>query len=256
LARIAQAQAQREARLLARRLLPRDTRLVVPQSLLPFLWREGVLAGRYFEVLMAALPMPMLQRQLDEAARRHPQCRSLADFRASQELLAAEQEALAAAAAWISPHAQVCAAAGHKGRYLPWTLPSPLERTRAGNGRARVFFAASPLARKGIFELLQALADEQVEILLPPGDSEPALAPGRASLRRVASYRDGLAQADVVALPAWIEHQPRALLAALAAGIPVVATPACGLAPGPSWLLVEAGDVEALRARVLSLLGS
>ena len=36
-----------------------------------------------------------------------------------------------------------------------------------------------------------------------------------------------------VVLPAVIEHQPRALLHALAAGIPVIATPACGFGERP-----------------------
>jgi hypothetical protein len=34
----------------------------------------------------------------------------------------------------------------------------------------------------------------------------------------------------------------------LAAGVPVIATPACGLAPQPGLTLVPIGDVEALAA--------
>src|SRR5690606_34674749 len=42
------------ARALARRLGAADTRLVVPQSLLPHLWASGELQGRRFEVWMTA----------------------------------------------------------------------------------------------------------------------------------------------------------------------------------------------------------
>jgi len=51
-----------------------------------------------------------------------------------------------------------------------------------------------------------------------------------------------------VVLPAWVENQPRRLLNAVAAGIPVVASEECGLAGVPGVIEVPAGDVEALRA--------
>lgn len=246
------AQLRAHARDLARQLQPQDLDLVLPQSLLPFLWRDGELAGRRYAVLMTALPMRSLQEALDAAVRRHPQLRSLRDFRADEALIADEWQALQGAEVWWSPHAQVLAMAGERGRVLPWAIPSvPLATGRATvRTRPRLFFPASPLARKGILELLEALRDRDVEILLPPGDSERELDPGRARLRRVASYREGLAQADGVVLPAWVEHQPRALLAAIGAGLPVVATPACGLPVSLPWRPVEVGDVDALRAAV------
>jgi glycosyltransferase involved in cell wall biosynthesis len=50
-----------------------------------------------------------------------------------------------------------------------------------------------------------------------------------------------------------IEEQPRALLAALAAGIPVIATPACGIAPRPGLTLVPEGDVYSLARAIKAL---
>ncbi|SFK54571.1 VanW family protein [Lysobacter sp. cf310] len=251
------AQLRAHARDLARQLRPNDLDLVLPQSLLPFLWREGELAGRRYAVMMSALPMRALQSELDRASQRHPQVLSLRDFRADPALIEAEWNGLLAADAWWSPHAQILALAGARARPLAWTLPEPVpvDARVPRNDRPRVFFPASPLARKGILELLAALGDEAVEILLPPGDSERGLDPGRARLRRVASYREGLLEADAVALPAWVEHQPRALLSALASGVPVIATAACGLDPTlGGWREVAAGDVAALRAAVLDAL--
>ncbi|KRD34625.1 hypothetical protein ASE35_07700 [Lysobacter sp. Root916] len=251
------AQLRAHARDLARQLRPNDLDLVLPQSLLPFLWREGELAGRRYAVMMSALPMRTLQAELDRASQRHPQVLSLRDFRADPALIEAEWNGLLAAEAWWSPHAQILDLAGARAQPLAWALPEPLpvDARLPRGGRARVFFPASPLARKGILELLAALGDQEVEILLPPGDSERGLDPGRASLRRVASYRQGLLEADAVALPAWVEHQPRALLSALASGVPVIATAACGLDPRMGgWRQVDAGDVAALRAAVLDAL--
>src|SRR5262249_55836759 len=74
----------------ARRLAPEATHVVVAQTLLPYLWRNGHLQGRSFDVLMTALPTAELQQRLDRAARRHPESRTLGDFRADPALVAAE----------------------------------------------------------------------------------------------------------------------------------------------------------------------
>jgi glycosyltransferase involved in cell wall biosynthesis len=63
---------------------------------------------------------------------------------------------------------------------------------------------------------------------------------------RVPDFRDGLALASVIALPAFVEHQPRRLLQAISAGVPVIASEACGLAPADGVTIVPAGDAAAL----------
>jgi glycosyltransferase involved in cell wall biosynthesis len=127
-------------------------------------------------------------------------------------------------------------------------LPTAFAR-EVRDGAPRVFLAASPLARKGVFELRDALRDRDIVLVVPPGDAEPDFAQG-LRIERAASYAEGLRTADVVALPAWVEHQPRGLLAAIAAGIPVVATPACGLGDDLSWHRVEAGNANDLRLAI------
>ena len=59
---------------------------------------------------------------------------------------------------------------------------------------------------------------------------------------------DWLSEAGVVVLPSWVENQPRRLLAALAAGVPVVCTPACGIEEQPGVTIVPEGNTEALVA--------
>ncbi len=61
---------------------------------------------------------------------------------------------------------------------------------------------------------------------------------------------------DLFVLPAHIEHQPRALLAALARGIPVIASSACGLGERAGLITVPAGDVQALRAAIITALST
>jgi glycosyltransferase involved in cell wall biosynthesis len=65
---------------------------------------------------------------------------------------------------------------------------------------------------------------------------------------------DWLQQAAVVVQPAFIENAPRALLRALAAGIPVIATAECGIAERPGLTLIASGDVIALRSAITQAL--
>jgi hypothetical protein len=56
-------------------------------------------------------------------------------------------------------------------------------------------------------------------------------------------------QAELVVLPAFVENRPRRLLEMLASGVPVIATPACGLGPREGLTLVPTGDVTTQRER-------
>jgi glycosyltransferase involved in cell wall biosynthesis len=61
---------------------------------------------------------------------------------------------------------------------------------------------------------------------------------------------DWLQNAAAVVLPAFVENKPRRLLEAVARGVPVIASPACGLGNIRGVTNVEAGDIEALRAEI------
>ncbi len=240
------------ARAIACQLRSEDLHLVVEQGLLPWLWQAGELAGRRFDVLMNALPMQEIQRRLDMAAAAQPDCTSLRDFRAPAALLDAERQALVFAARWITPHAQIASLGGERSVLLDWRLPAQLHAapTAPAGATSRVLFPASTLARKGVFELRQALRGMCVQLLLPPGAMESTDFWTGIDVRRVASIAEGVAHCDLAVLPAWVEHQPRGLLAAIAAGKPVIATPACGLPASLPWTCVAEGDADGLRGAI------
>ena len=180
---------------------------------------------------------------------------TLRDFRAPMELLQAEREALAHAGCWISPHAQVLALAGSRAERLHWSAPKfPCGRVARGDGLPAILFPASALARKGVLELVAALQGLPVRMLVPPGAAESDTVWGDVAVERVATIHAGLARADLVVLPAWIEHQPRGLIAAIACGLPVIATAACGLSLSPQWDCVPEGDVAGLRRAIVQRL--
>jgi len=235
----------------ASRLPASHTHLIIAQALLPHLWRIGALRGRSFDVLLDRLPLELLQATLDAAADRHPDSRTLVDFRAPPAIVAAEREALGQARRLISPHRAV-AASLPKGRVelLDWKPVPPLRAKRGG----RTFLFAGPaLARKGIHAMREAMAGIDVDLLIERDAHESSDFWGNLPIRKVAS-RSLPAELACVLLPALVEHNPRTLLRAIAAGLPVIATPACGLPKQPGLTIIPADDPVALRSAMLDLL--
>jgi hypothetical protein len=246
---------QRMAEAYAHRLSYRHTHLVVGQGLLPHLWRLGCLQGRSFDVLMERWPLAALQARLDRALARRPESPTLGDFRAPDDIVAAETEALAAASRLYTPHGGVAARFPDRAVRLDWMLPDVAAAKRPGTGGRTILFPASPLGRKGAHALRDAVDGLDIDLVVTGRASEPDDPFWRnVSVRRLPAgpWPDPIA---AVVLPAVVEHQPRALLRAIALGIPVIATPACGIDEGPGVTLVPEDDAEALREALLQALG-
>lgn len=224
------------------------THVVVQQNLLPFLWREGVLGGRRFDVLMTSLPMKNLQEQLDFAASLYPASRTLGDFRAEKSLIEAETEALANADKIITMHTAIGALFGKSAEILEWKIPTAKNSAKKQGEKFTVVFPASTVGRKGCYELREAIKDLNVKLLVLGTELE-----GADFWRGVDWAKGGedwLALADLVVLPAFVEHRPRRLLQAVANNIPVIASKNCGLETIKAVRSVEAGNVEQLRNEI------
>jgi VanW like protein len=243
---------ERLARALASKLRAEHSHLVVAQNLLPYLWRDGVLGGRTFDVLMVRPPLEDLQRALDHASALHPDSRTCADFRAQADLLAAEAEALAAADRWITPHAHLAALGGARSVRLPWEVR---RRGRALRGGERIAFPASTLCRKGAYELREAARALDLEVVCLGGFLEGADFWSGVRLAEP-SPDDWLTGIAAVVLPAFVENRPRRLLEAVAAGVPVVASPECGLGAMRGVTEVAAGDADGLIGALHEILES
>lgn len=232
------------ARAYARGLRAEHSHLIVSQTLLPHLWREGVLGGRTFEVLMSRMPLRELHHQLDEAARLHPESDTCADFRADDSLVRDEAAALAAAHHWVTPHRAIAELAGKKAVQLDWPLPAALRVQAPGSGIMRVAYPASTLCRKGAYELREAARQFPLEIVALGGIREGADFWTGVTLVPPGSH--WLDHVHAVVLPAFVEHRPRRLLEAIAAGVPVIATEACGLKGVNGVATIASGDLNAL----------
>jgi len=239
------------ARIYARRIPPEATHLVISQNLLPHLWRGGVLGGRTFDVLMTRLPMERIESVLDRAATAHPESRTLADFRAPREILAAESEALAHALSWITPHRGIARLAGDRAKVLEWELP---KRATAPSGDW-IVFPASTLGRKGAYELREALRGTELPLrLCGPLIEDADFWHGFRTERHCSG--DWLAGARCVVLPSWIESQPRRILEAIGAGVPVLVSDACGLDGLDGVVAFPAGNSSALKEAIEGVLVS
>ncbi len=256
------ARDERVAATLARHLRPEHTHLVVSQSLVAFLWREGVLGGRTYDVLGHRLTLAELHQRLDDALARFPDRRALGDFRAPDELVVAEAEALAAARSVVTAHVGLAGAVGARAVVLPWaglaSAPVPVRASRPSPSARLVLGFAGPLVeRTGASDVAAAAAVLGAEVQLLPAAGTAADHPAWAGVTvRTATHRQRwLDQVDVVVQPSIAEERPAALLAALAAGVPVVAGEGSGLPAHPLLREVAYGDGRALEAAIVASSG-
>jgi len=233
----------------ARKLGATHTHLVIAQPLLPHLWRLGALRGRSFEVLLDRLPIDAMHRVLDAARDLYPDSSTLGDFRAPKAIAAAEREALSEAVRLITPHRAIAA------RFPPtrvdlidWIPGTPLAARRGGR---TILFAGPALARKGAHAMREATDGLDMTLLIERPGEERLDFWGDLDVRLADGPSEQLAG---IVLPAIVEHRPATLLRALAAGLPVIATEACGLPPQPGLTLVEPCDPISLREAIRPLL--
>jgi hypothetical protein len=244
--------AQRIALRLSRLLGAEVEHVVIAQSLLPFVWRNGDLGGRDVTVLMTRLPMTALQSRLDAAFAQHPERKTLGDFRAPEWLVKAEREALAYASRIVTPHAEIAAMYPGKAELLPWLMPKLARVEHASAPLKRVAFPGPTIARKAAYELREAARALGLEVVLLGSDLEGAEFWDGVVTHRAA---DGwLGEVGAVVQPALIEERPRHLLTALAAGMPVIATTACGLGARDRVTTIPSGDIGALIAALRAVL--
>ncbi len=222
-----------------------QTHLVVAQNLLPFLWQSGALGGRTFDVLMSALPVRELQKTLDRAAALHPSSQTLGDFRADEKIVEAEIEALENAERIITAHTAIAALFGKRATLLDWKMPAAKKLDKKKNEKFTVVFPTSTVGRKGCYELRDALRNLDVKLLILGAELEGADFWGRIDCEK--GDDDWLERADLIVLPAFVEHKPRRLLQAVVNQIPVIASKNCGLENVRGIQTIEAGD-----ARILS----
>lgn len=227
------------ARRLARHIDYRARHLVVAQSWLPWLDEAGVLGGRSFDVVMSRYPFAEIHRLLDQAAGEIGESKTIADFRASNDLVAREAELLARARRVYTPHHGIAAMFPGRATLLSWHKP-PQRPRRPGN---RVAFLGPTIARQRP-DVARRLAAAVTEPLVVFGATLEPMWDALAIERREMgpNWLDGI---GAILHPATLTHEPRALLEARAQGVAIYATGTCGLDPSDYRLLDQFPDYSA-----------
>ena len=150
-------------------------------------------------------------------------------------------------------------------RVIPFGITiGPPEARQPPRGLPRVTFVGKTMGRKGGWTLLRAFNEslrDRCRLTLVTRDPVPP-APG---VEVISDTRPGdgvvprlLAESEVFALPSEIDKSPYAVLEAMAAGVPVVATGVAGIPEmvpdGVAGILVPHGDHRALATAIGSLL--
>ncbi len=217
------------------------THIIVMQHLLPFLWQQGYLGGRSFDVLMTRLPLSTLQTRLDEAHCKNSSSVTLGDFRTDLALAAAEDQALRAARRLITPHTDLAKQLPDKTTLIDWSLPNLQNQVSPGD---IILFPASTLGRKGAYELREAAKVLNLSLQLLGSELESANFWEGITVQKLPI--NSFSGIGLVVLPAYVEHTPRVLLKAIAYGIPVIASAACGLENMSGVVTIPTGDEQAL----------
>jgi glycosyltransferase involved in cell wall biosynthesis len=158
----------------------------------------------------------------------------------------------------VTPHAELADLFHAKALRLDWAV-RPVQPARPDPAAARcIAFPGPSVARKGAFELRAVARALDLDVMLLGSDLEgPDFWRGVRILRASAEAAadSWLTRVAAVVQPAQFEEQPRHLLAALAAGIPVIATAGCGLARQTGLTIIPHGDPDALAAAIRPTLG-
>jgi len=220
-----------------------STHIVISQNLLPFAWTEGVLGGRTFDVLMTRLPIEKLHERLDMAFEKFPDSSTLNDFRSPDDLINAENAALTKARHIVTPHQEIADLFNNKSVRLDWNCPKKA-RSVAATG-TKILFPASALGRKGAYEIRRLAKELNLSIRLIGNAVEYESFWNGISVEKTKS--DPFEDVQIIIYPTYVEHQPRFLLRAIAAGLPVITTTAAGLPEMPDVSILPTGDYDALR---------
>ena len=229
------------------KLIPvESTHVVVFQNFAPFLYDEGVFGGRTFDVLMTRLPIELLHARLDFAKLKHTESKTLDDFRAPQHLIDLENTTLTKAKKIITPHQEIANIFKNKSITLNWHLPAVTNPKN--NIGSKILFPASALGRKGAYEIKQLAKELNLCIVIVNKATEDEnFWEGITTETANKNLFDTIC---AVVYPTYIEHQPRVLLKAIAAGVPVITTTASGLAATNNLTIVPIGDYDALKQTV------
>ncbi|MBL8686037.1 MAG: hypothetical protein JNK86_01030 [Alphaproteobacteria bacterium] len=202
--------------------------LVVWQAFLLPLHRHGFLGGRHYDVFMHRLPYQVLQHKLDNTAKQFPQSLTLNDFRVPAAVVQEEWKLLEQANRIITPHAYMAKLFPEKTILLKWQIPTSI-KPAPPIASPKVVFIGPTAGRRGAYVMRKFLDHYPISLtVLGRNVEQPNFWQGYKVTEEL-WHPNWLADVGLVISLAHIDHQPRRLLEAVAAGVSIIARTESGL---------------------------
>jgi len=240
---------RRIAKAYAAKLPYTTNKLIVWQNFLPFLHMDKTLGGRAYDVLLWRAPRHILHGKLAQAQSNYPESRTLADFRSSPEIVAAERVSLQAAQRIITPHRELAELYPDKTHLLEWRWPAK----QVEKERTKIGFFGPTIGRRGAYVVREAMKKLDVSFVVIGKNLE---AEDFWSDLKMEPRSFGVQWLDEIGLllaPAITEYKPRLIMQALQRGVTVIATKSCGLPESENLHFVDPYDADALAAKIEAL---
>jgi hypothetical protein len=224
-----------------------STHLVVSQTLLPFLYESGALGGRTYDVLMTRLPIELLHEKLNAAFIKHPNSKTLNDYRAPNEIIALENKALTQARKIITPHNEIGEIFKHKAEKLEWYYP---KNTKVDKSGTKILFPASSLGRKGVYSIKKLCQDLNLRLTISGEKIETKDFWGNIETE---AFSGDYSEIGLVVYPAYVENQPRSLLKAISLNIPIITSFEAGIKESENVKIIDVNDYNSLKKEVIKI---
>jgi glycosyltransferase involved in cell wall biosynthesis len=195
---------------------------------------------------MTRLPFEKLHERLDLAFSMHGESPTLKDFRATIDLVELENKSLNKARKIITPHSEIAQIFNNKCHKLAWEMPNVENHSPLGH---KILFPASAVGRKGAYEIKKLAKELNLTISFLGKNIEHENFWENVSTEK---FNGDLDSIGLIIYPTFIEHQPRLILKALAKGIPIITTAACGLESSDRIKILENNDFELLKKEVVA----
>ena len=234
----------------AKRLPYNIRHLKIWQNFLPFLYMNKALGGRTYDILAWRPPRHILHEILDKEYALWPQSKTLSDFRSQKQVVEAEKIAFEQAQQIYTPNAELAKLYPQKAILLPWSKPTDRVYKRG----KKIVFLGPTVGRNAAYSVREAIKKLELKLTVVGKNLEDEHFWDGVVTDNVSFDSNWLEEASLILRPASTDFKPRLIMKALSAGIPVIASPWCGLSGQEGLHFINSSDPHELAEKIRRLL--
>ncbi|TWP23837.1 glycosyltransferase [Apibacter muscae] len=196
---------------------------------------------------MYRYPIGILQKKLDGIYDIHPQTNTLNEYRAPNSIIINEDKGLKKARKIVTPHRKISELFFQKSILLNWSIN--IEKNITLEKGLKVLFPGSSLARKGAYEVRRIVQELELPLVIKKGAMETKSFWNNINIE-YADSKDIFQDIGLIIYPAYIDHSPRIILQAMAKGIPVIISDACGIESAENVTVIPSGNYDKFKQEI------